>query len=92
VIRVRSKQENVSATAFLIPTHPTPSIANHGTSRFERPQAAGTGRPAYRNAPQNIEAEQAVLGAIIVNNEAFYRVSDFLEPQHFFRADPSADL
>src|SRR3954465_12784861 len=40
--------------------------------------------PQYRNAPQNIEAEQAVLGAIIVNNEAFYRVSDFLEPQHFF--------
>src|SRR6185369_2213540 len=40
--------------------------------------------PPYRNAPQNIEAEQAVLGAIIVNNEAFYRVSDFLEPEHFF--------
>ena len=40
--------------------------------------------PQYRNAPQNIEAEQALLGAIIVNNEAFYRVSDFLEPQHFF--------
>src|SRR3954462_13504563 len=40
--------------------------------------------PAYRNAPQNIEAEQAVLGAILVNNEAFYRVSDFLEPAHFF--------
>src|SRR6476660_937227 len=40
--------------------------------------------PQYRNAPQNIAAEQAVLGAIIVNNEAFYRVSDFLEPQHFF--------
>src|SRR5476649_80876 len=40
--------------------------------------------PEYRLAPQNIEAEQAVLGAILVNNEAFYRVSDFLEPQHFF--------
>ena len=40
--------------------------------------------PQYRNAPQNIEAEQALLGAILVNNEAFYRVSDFLEPQHFF--------
>src|SRR6187455_105662 len=40
--------------------------------------------PQFRNAPQNIEAEQALLGAIIVNNEAFYRVSDFLEPQHFF--------
>ncbi len=40
--------------------------------------------PQYRNAPQNIEAEQALLGAILVNNEAFYRVSDFLEPRHFF--------
>jgi replicative DNA helicase len=40
--------------------------------------------PAYRVAPHNIEAEQALLGAILVNNEAFYRVSDFLEPRHFF--------
>jgi replicative DNA helicase len=37
----------------------------------------------YRSAPHNIEAEQALLGAILVNNEAFYRVSDFLEPKHF---------
>lgn len=40
--------------------------------------------PGYRTAPHNIEAEQALLGAILVNNEAFYRVSDFLEPKHFF--------
>ena len=40
--------------------------------------------PHYRAAPHNIEAEQALLGAILVNNEAFYRVSDFLEPKHFF--------
>ena len=39
--------------------------------------------PAYRTPPHNIEAEQALLGAILVNNEAFYRVSDFLEPKHF---------
>ncbi len=38
---------------------------------------------SYRTAPQNVEAEQALLGAILVNNEAFYRVSDFLEPEHF---------
>src|SRR6267154_4009983 len=38
----------------------------------------------YRAAPHNIEAEQALLGAILVNNEALYRVSDFLEPSHFF--------
>src|SRR3984893_8527152 len=40
--------------------------------------------PLYRAAPHNIELEQALLGAILVNNEAFYRVSDFLEPRHFF--------
>jgi len=40
--------------------------------------------PAYRSAPHNIEAEQSLLGAILVNNDAFYRVSDFLEPRHFF--------
>ncbi len=38
----------------------------------------------YRLAPHNIDAEQALLGAVLVNNEAFYRVSDFLEPEHFY--------
>ncbi|WP_127754337.1 MULTISPECIES: replicative DNA helicase [unclassified Devosia] len=37
-----------------------------------------------RLAPHNVEAEQALLGAVLVNNEAFYRVSDFLEPVHFY--------
>ena len=36
-----------------------------------------------RTAPHNIEAEQALLGALLVNNDAYYRVSDFLEPEHF---------
>jgi len=46
--------------------------------------APDAGTPAYRSAPHNIEAEQSLLGAILVNNDAFYRVSDFLEPRHFF--------
>ena len=41
--------------------------------------------PTYRSAPHNIEAEQSLLGAILVNNDAFYRVSDFLEPKHLDR-------
>ncbi|RWD49225.1 MAG: replicative DNA helicase [Mesorhizobium sp.] len=40
--------------------------------------------PLYREAPNNIEAEQALLGAILVNNDAFYRVSDFLKSGHFY--------
>ncbi|WP_312794150.1 replicative DNA helicase [Tianweitania sp.] len=39
--------------------------------------------PLYREAPHNIEAEQALLGAILINNDAFYRVSDFLKAAHF---------
>src|SRR5581483_7481655 len=46
--------------------------------------APDPGTPAYRSAPHNIEAEQSLLGAILVNNDAFYRVSDFLESKHFF--------
>jgi replicative DNA helicase len=38
----------------------------------------------FRQAPHNIEAEQALLGAMLINNEAFDRVSSFLEPHHFF--------
>ena len=38
----------------------------------------------YRSPPHNLEAEQALLGAILVNNEACDRVSGFLSPEHFF--------
>ena len=37
----------------------------------------------YRVAPHNVEAEQALLGAVLVNNDAFDRISDFLRPEHF---------
>ncbi|MCX8569482.1 replicative DNA helicase [Aminobacter sp. MET-1] len=40
--------------------------------------------PLYREAPNNMEAEQALLGAMLVNNDAFYRVSDFLKATHFY--------
>src|SRR6202790_4566403 len=45
--------------------------------------APDAGTPAYRSAPHNIEAEQSLLGALLVNIDAFSRVSDFLEPKHF---------
>lgn len=38
----------------------------------------------YRQAPHNIEAEQALLGAILVNNEALHQVTDGLLPEHFY--------
>ena len=39
---------------------------------------------AERSLPHNLEMEQALLGAILVNNDAASRVSDFLAPEHFF--------
>ncbi len=51
-----------------------------------RPLDERTDTEQYRAAPHNIEAEQALLGAVLVNNEAFYRVSDFLVPEHFFES------
>ncbi len=41
-------------------------------------------REQVRDLPFNIEAEQALLGAILFNNKAYERVSDFLLPEHFY--------
>lgn len=39
---------------------------------------------APRKPPANEEAEQALLGALLVNNRAFAKVSDLLRPEHFY--------
>ncbi len=41
---------------------------------------------SQRLPPSNLQAEQALLGALLANNKAYERVSDFLAPDHF--ADP----
>ena len=46
------------------------------------PDMAETGL-ALRTPPKNIEVEQGLLGALLTNNMAFERVSDFLLPEHF---------
>src|SRR5262245_33886167 len=39
---------------------------------------------AWRQVPMNIKAEQALLGAILINNHAHDLVSSFLEAHHFY--------
>ena len=41
---------------------------------------------SQRLPPSNLQAEQALLGALLANNKAYERVSEFLIPEHF--ADP----
>ena len=43
-------------------------------------------KPDLEKLPKNIEAEQALIGAILANNKAFEKISEFLLPKHF--ADP----
>jgi replicative DNA helicase len=49
-----------------------------------RSRPASAELPTFRALPHNLEAEQALLGAILVNNEACDRVSSFLKAEHFF--------
>ncbi len=53
------------------------------TEPASRKQEASDSLP-FRAVPHNLEAEQALLGAILINNEAHDRVSSFLEPGHFY--------
>jgi replicative DNA helicase len=41
---------------------------------------------SQRLPPSNMQAEQALLGALLANNRAYDRVAEFLAPEHF--ADP----
>jgi RecA-family ATPase len=41
------------------------------------------GERELRPLPYNAEVEQALLGAILINNAAFGQVSEFLAPEHF---------
>src|ERR1700735_1350131 len=41
---------------------------------------------SQRLPPSNVQAEQALLGALLANNRAYERISEFLAPAHF--ADP----
>ncbi len=40
-------------------------------------------REGHRSPPANLEAEMGLLGAILINNRAFERVSEFLAAEHF---------
>lgn len=46
--------------------------------------ADGGQAPEIEARPHNIEAEQALLGAILVNNEVYDRASSIIESSHFY--------
>jgi len=60
-------------------------MANQTPLSIDKLRGGAASEPTpFRQAPHNIEAEQALLGAILVNNEALDRVSSFLDAEHFY--------
>lgn len=56
-----------------ITSYPSPALRQTGTDITQ-----------VRTPPHNTEAEQALLGALIVNNTAYDKIGDFLRPEHFY--------
>ena len=44
-----------------------------------------TGLSSHKLPPQNLEAEQSVLGAILIENETIHKVMEILSPDDFYR-------
>ena len=63
---------------------------NHGQLADHASQNTGEDEnapaPYYRTLPHNMEAEQGLLGAILVDNRVLEKIGDFLEAEHFFVA------
>ena len=49
--------------------------------------ATRSGTPALRVPPHSVEAEQAVLGGVLLDNGAWDRIADILTGTHFYRSD-----
>ncbi len=54
-------------------------LEKYGLSPKEEEQT-----PRYRLLPHNMEAEQGLLGALMVDNRGLEKVGDFLKAEHFF--------
>lgn len=53
------------------------------TDRRIKQTAAREEEPAYHMRPRHLEAEQGLLGALMLDNRALERVSDVLRPYLF---------
>ena len=45
---------------------------------------ASNSEDEYRQLPHNLDAEQQLLGALLVNNDLFDKISSYLKIEHFF--------
>jgi replicative DNA helicase len=58
-----------------------------GTERFARSAPGDATIESLRLPPHSVEAEQAVLGGLLLSNQAWDRIGDILAESDFYRAD-----
>jgi replicative DNA helicase len=55
-----------------------------GQPEAEAEKPTGAPRPAVNAIPHNREAEEAVIGAVLINPEAYFDLAQFLQPDDFY--------
>src|SRR6185436_12797977 len=58
-----------------------------GTDRFPRPAPGDSQIESLRLPPHSVEAEQAVLGGLLLSNPSWDRIGDLISDSDFYRAD-----
>src|SRR3982751_4161139 len=58
-----------------------------GSDRFARPVPGDAQIESLRLPPHSVEAEQAVLGGLLLSNSAWDRIGDVVTEADFYRAD-----
>src|SRR5690349_20683250 len=58
-----------------------------GSERFARNAPGDVQVESLRLPPHSVEAEQAVLGGLLLSNSAFDRIGDVVGESDFYRAD-----
>ncbi|MCB9515649.1 MAG: replicative DNA helicase [Candidatus Latescibacteria bacterium] len=63
-----------------------------GVQEAVNASSEGAARPARdpRVPPQNLEAEEAILGALLLDRNAIFKAIELLEPDHFYAAKNAA--
>ncbi len=56
-------------------------VSSEPVSQAQSPSENGG---LYRAVPQNLEAEQGLLGALLIDNRSLEKIGDFLKPLHFY--------
>src|SRR6201996_7665954 len=59
------------------------NLSNSNVTRLRAGGEQSADSLGSRTPPHNTEAEQALLGAILANNQVYDKVNEFLRPEHF---------